>query len=88
MKMERIKYYTFWIHKEYIKNLSNYYISNVSYFKKYFKDNKSNICVAGRIEEKNSQKILMDIYKVNIYFIPRTSKKQLRIYGLIIADNK
>ena len=30
----------------------------------------------------------MDIYKVNIYFIPRTSKKQLRIYGLIIADNK
>lgn len=30
----------------------------------------------------------MDIYKVNIYFIPRAIKKQLRIYGAIISDNK
>ena len=38
--------------------------------------------------EITSQKILMDIYKVNIYFIPRAIKKQLRIYGAIISDNK
>ena len=31
----------------------------------------------------------MDIYKVNIYFIPRTIKKQFRIYGdIIISYNK
>ena len=30
----------------------------------------------------------MDIYKVNIYFILRAIKKQLRIYGAIITDNK
>ena len=30
----------------------------------------------------------MDIYKVNIYFIPRAIKKQLRIYGAIIVDNR
>ena len=30
----------------------------------------------------------MDIYKVNIYFILRAIKKQLRIYGAIISDNK
>ena len=30
----------------------------------------------------------MDIYKVNIYFIPRAIKKQLRIYGAIISYNK
>ena len=30
----------------------------------------------------------MDIYKVNIYFIPRDIKNQLRIYGDIISDNK
>ena len=56
------------------------YLSNVSYFKKYFKNNKSNIFgVTGTIGEISSQKILMDIYKVNIYFIPRAIKKQLRI---------
>ena len=38
--------------------------------------------------EITSQKILMDIYKVNIYFILRAIKKQLRIYGAIISDNK
>ena len=65
------------------------YLSNVSYFKKYFKNNKSNIFgVTGTIGEISSQKILMDIYKVNIYFIPRAIKKQLRIYGAIISDNK
>ena len=57
--------------------------------KKYLKDNKSNIFrVTGTIGEISSQKILMDIYKVNIYFIPRDIKKQLRIYGAIISDNK
>ena len=65
------------------------YLSNVSYFKKYLKDNKSNIFgVTGTIGEITSQKILMDIYKVNIYFIPRAIKKQLRIYGDIISYNK
>jgi preprotein translocase subunit SecA len=65
------------------------YLSNVSYFKKYFKNNKSNIFgVTGTIGEISSQKILMDIYKVDIYFIPRAIKKQLRIYGAIISDNK
>ncbi len=30
----------------------------------------------------------MDIYNVELYFIPRAIKKQLRIYGAIIVDNK
>ena len=65
------------------------YLSNVSYFKKYFKNGKSNIFgVTGTIGEISSQKILIDIYKVNIYFIPRAIKKQLRIYGAIIVDNR
>ena len=65
------------------------YLSNVSYFKKYFKNNKSNIFgVTGTIGEKSSQKILIDIYEVDIYFIPRALKNQLRIYGAIIVDNK
>ena len=64
-------------------------ISNVSYFKKYLKDNKSNIFgVTGTIGEITSQKILMYIYKVNIYFILRDIKKQLRIYGLLFLITK
>jgi len=30
----------------------------------------------------------MDIYKVEIFFIPRAIKKQLRIFGAIIVDNR